>query len=343
MLVEVRLISAAKVDEKWLEAKVVDKNRGGVFAKLTSSPLERFWHFTDVRLIETHAQTTATIGEILRSHSAPELPRREPLPAPPALVAALVPRPASSPSAPLVRLTRPSIETTGQSVPPAPKAPEPERKAPVLISREDLEMPRRLPMRSSKDPNARETEVGLMVKGERQRRGLRQLDLAIQMFDMNFQPMLSKIEFGKVVATDDHLVRFAEVLKLDLDQLIAARDRDRASLAVLEQQREQQEKIEERRKRDRERKQVLREERTKAEGRGFVPRPAARIVESEPIAAPIQRAKPAAVPVAVQARRFLELADLVEALIEIVPMPTDSEMRKVWFRCARELFELAGS
>lgn len=37
-----------------------------------------------------------------------------------------------------------------------------------------------------------------------------------------------------------------------------------------------------------------------------------------------------------------DLADLVEALIELVPMPLDAELRKRWFQCATELFRLSG-
>lgn len=333
--IEVRIAGAA-VNAQWLQAKVINKNKGGCYCKLLTSSTERFFHWHDVRPLPNaeKPKITATIGEIIRSHSADELPRKTPMPPPPQLAQAIAPRPAP-PTTTLLR------------VPPAPPPPQ---KAAILISREDLFMSdpppanaraAALPIRGSKSREARDTEIGELIKGERLRRQITQLELAQLMNAASKSPSagavynsrISRIEFGKSLPTDDELVAFAEVLKLDLDALIAARDRDQA-----EQARFDAAKIEEARKqRARDERRAHRHAQALREGRVIHERPGGRkSIEAAPIPE-----KPA--PQKTKAARFVELAELVEAMIEIVPMPLDPELRKRWFQCVKELFKLSGA
>src|SRR6187402_2990586 len=110
MIVEVRLLSHAGAEEKWFQAKIKDTNKEGAYCQITGGTLTKFWHWREIRPCEATEQqrATATLGEVAQTHLKPvgDLPRREPLPAPPALRAALVVAQAPSPPPTLVRLTQ---------------------------------------------------------------------------------------------------------------------------------------------------------------------------------------------------------------------------------------------
>jgi len=118
MIVEVRLLSHAGAEEKWFQAKIKDTNKEGAYCQITGGTLTRFWHWREIRPCEATEQqrATATLGEVAQTHLKPvtDLPRREPLPAPPALRAALVVAQAPQAPAPLVRLTRPEQQQQAQ-------------------------------------------------------------------------------------------------------------------------------------------------------------------------------------------------------------------------------------
>src|SRR6187399_2309345 len=87
-IVEVRLLSHAGADEKWFQAKIKDTNKEGAYCQITGGTLTRFWHWREIRPCEATElpRASATLGEVVQSHLKPvEPPRREPLPAPPAL------------------------------------------------------------------------------------------------------------------------------------------------------------------------------------------------------------------------------------------------------------------
>jgi transcriptional regulator with XRE-family HTH domain len=143
---------------------------------------------------------------------------------------------------------------------------------------------------------------------------------------------LSNIETGFRRPGETEQLALVEVLKIDLAALIAACDQDDAKRAK-----------EKRNERERKNAQARRMERAAQLGRTIVPRtsayrPADAVMrEPAPRASPTPRA-PQAKP---RAQRYDGTEELIEALIEIVPMPIDADTRKAWFRCARELFRLS--
>lgn len=291
-IIEVRLISHAGAEPKWFRAKIKDTNKEGAYCQLLDSPHTRFWHWRDVRPCEETElpRVSASLGEVARLHEelhqATEQPRTAPLPPPPALVAALAPVAPISPPAPPVRLIREPAKV--------------ETPAPAPTGLVWVHAPAG-------------GELGTLIRAERMRRQMRQVELGklVTPNAGNLNAYISKVETGALLPTDDDLVVFAESLGLDLDTMIAARDRDKSKRVV-------QAKHEAHKKQDRERKRALRAEKIHAR-ESLAPTPA-----------PTRAA-------------FAELEDLIEALIAIVPMPGDSEQRRTWFRCARELFEIVRS
>jgi transcriptional regulator with XRE-family HTH domain len=305
--VEVRLLSHAGADERWFRAKIKDTNKEGAYCQIVDSPGSRFFHWREIRVCDETGlppRASATLGEVAQAHLRPvaELPRREPLPAPPALRAALVPAAPPSPPAPLVRLTRPEQQQQAQ-------------------------------------PDEPSLSAGEMIRQARQAAGLTQDALAAKLAAlMNDRSMnnkrLSTLETGSRAPSENEQLAIVEALGIDLAQLLAACERDAKT-------RERELKN----KRGRESAQRRRLERAQAEGREIAlrtsryrPRDAAPLV-------------PAATKPSTRASREARLAprssgqtleDLIDALIAIVPMPLDSDERKNWFRCARELFALSG-
>jgi len=311
-IVEVRLLSHAGADEKWFVAKIKDTNKEGAYCQITTGTLTKFWHWREIRpCSETELpRTSATLGEITQTHlkPAPELPRREPLPAPQALRAALVPASAPPPPAPLVRLTRPE---------PIIYEPKALGGVPIMQQAEPL-------------------TAGKMVRVARQAAGLTQEALAAKLTQLTKARIdhkrVSALETGFRPPSETEQIAIVEALGIDLAQLIAACERD-----ALEKEREV------RRRRSRESAQRLREQRAAAEGREIAHR-ASKYRAPDAVAAVTppstkqQALRRVAAPRAVASVQSLE--DLIEALIAIVPMPADADERKNWFRCARELFAL---
>jgi hypothetical protein len=151
---------------------------------------------------------------------------------------------------------------------------------------------------------------------------------------------LSSIETGLRAPSEAEQLALVDVLQIDLTALIAACGED-------EQRREQEKK----KQRDRARAQAQRLERAAEQGRTIIPRssiyrPAVAVA---PEAAP-EAVAPAPAPalsaprvsrVAPRGQRIGSVEDLVEELIGIVALPVDADMRRAWFRCARELFRLS--
>ena len=192
-------------------------------------------------------------------------------------------------------------------------------------------------MHSSAEPT-----TGEMIRQARQAAGLTQDGLALKLAKLMSEPnfnnkRLSSLETGFRAPTENEQLAIVEALGIDLAQLLAACERD-----AVRRERELKNK------RGRESAQRRRLERAQAEGREIAFR-ASRYRPSE--AAPLV---PAATKPSTKGVRDLvakktkswgsaqTLEDLIEALIAIVPMPSDSEERKAWFRCARELFALSG-
>jgi transcriptional regulator with XRE-family HTH domain len=310
-IVEVRLLSHAGADEKWFRAKIKDTNKEGAYCQIIDGPHTRFWHWREIRVCEaTTGLATATLGEIAKTHLKPvaELPRRDPLPAPPALRAALVVAQAPSPPAPLVMLNRAPQQQQQQA--------QPDETPPT---------------------------AGEMIRQARLRAALTQDGLAIKLGKLMGATVdnrrVSSLETGFRAPTENEQLAIVEALSIDLAQLLAACERD----AV---QREKELKL----KRSRESAQRRREEKARLEGREIAHRTSAyRPREAAPNVPPPTRA-----PAATKAVRDLvtkntqswgstqTLEDLIDALIAIVPMPSDADERKNWFRCARELFALSG-
>lgn len=309
-IIEVRLISHAGAGEKWHEAVIKDTNKYGAHCQLLNSPGQRFWHWRDVRpCARTEMpRVSASLGEVARLHQelqqATEPPRRTPLPAPPALVAALAPVPPVSPPATLVRLARPEPEKS-EPLPPFP-----------LDGRGAFRV-------------ESTSELGQLIRNERLRLRLSQRELGkiLTPHAGNVNSRISRIEVGDDIPNDDELLILADALRVDLDRLIAIRDRDRVAF-------DERKKREQKNKSARERIAARRQEKAAAEGREI--RHRSSLYRDAPSA-------PASKPIAASSQRFDVLEDFMEALIAIVPMPADSEQRRAWFRCARELFEIAGS
>jgi transcriptional regulator with XRE-family HTH domain len=174
-----------------------------------------------------------------------------------------------------------------------------------------------------------------MVRRARQAAGLTQDALAAKLAKLTGESgltnkRLSALETGFRPPTETEQIAIVEALGIDLAQLLAACERD----AV---RREEEAK----KARARENTQRRRAERAAAAGREIVPRASkyrpreAAIVVAPPAARVSKRA-----PVAPSGAGDT-LEDLIDALIAIVPMPSDREERQNWFRCARELFALS--
>jgi transcriptional regulator with XRE-family HTH domain len=302
MTVEVRLLSHAGAEEKWFPAKIKDTNKEGAYAQITGGSLTRFWHWREIRPCAATEQprASATLGEIAKTHLKPvaELPRRDPLPAPPALRAALVVAQPTSPPAPLVMLNR---------------APQQQQQA--------------------QPEETRPLTAGEMVREARKKAGLTQAALAQKlgklMNERTDDKRVSSLETGFRAPTETEQIAIVEALGIDLAQLLAACERD-----------ELQRELELKKKRSRESKQRKREERARLEGREIAHRTSPyRPREAAPNVPPPMRASTRREPPPTSGQT---LEDLIEALIAIVPMPADSDERKDWFRCARELYALSG-
>lgn len=199
--VEVKLVSHTGAEEKWLEAKIKDSNKEGAYCKITGGTLTRFWHWREIRpCAQTELpRATATLGEVAQAHLRPvELPRRDPLPAPPALRAALVPTPAPTPPVTLVRLTRPEPQQQQQSPP--------------------SEIPQ---------------TAGEMIRRGRMLAGLTQDALAGKLAKLTgdaglTNKRLSRLETGGLLPSETEQIAIVEALGIDLAQLIAACERDTA-------------------------------------------------------------------------------------------------------------------
>jgi len=178
--------------------------------------------------------------------------------------------------------------------------------------------------------------VGQMIGLARAAAGLTQTALATKLAKLANDPSLtnkrlSQLETGHRAPSEPEQLAIVEALGIDLAQLIAACERD----AVRREQ-------ELRNKRSRESAQRRRIERAAAEGRTITPRASAyRPREAATAVPPAKRESRRTAP----ARATVQagtLEELIEALIAIVPMPLDSDERKNWFKCARELFALSG-
>lgn len=192
-------------------------------------------------------------------------------------------------------------------------------------------------MQSSTEPTA-----GEMIRQARMKAALTQDALAPKLAKLMSEPSftnkrLSSLETGHRAPNENEQLAIAEALGIDLAQLLAACERD----AV-------QRDKELRNKRSRESAQRRREERARAEGREIAHRNSAyRPREAAPLVPAATKPSTRVVQDLVMKNTkswgsTKTLEDLIEALIAIVPMPTDSEERKSWFRCARELFALSG-
>jgi transcriptional regulator with XRE-family HTH domain len=218
MIVEVRLLSHAGAEEKWFQAKIKDTNKEGAYCQITGGTLTRFWHWREIRPCEATEQqrATATLGEVAQTHLKPvsDLPRREPLPAPPALRAALVPTAAPSPPASLVRLTRPEQQQQAQ-------------------------------------PDEPQT-AGEMIRRARMAAGITQGALADKIArltsDQSFtNKRLSAIEVGIRPPSEPEQLAIVEALGIDLAQLIAACERDAARRAREDKSKRERERAQRRR------------------------------------------------------------------------------------------------
>jgi len=305
-IVEVRLLSHAGADEKWFRAKIKDTNKEGAYCQIIDGPHTRFWHWREIRPCAATTGLGAisvTLGEVAQTHLKPvaELPRREPMPAPPALHAALVPVAPPSPPASLVRLTRPEQpEQQQQAQPP-------------------------------------ELTAGEMVRQARLAAGLTQEQAASKLSKLMNDPAftnkrLSSLETGFRAPTETEQIALIEGLGIDLAQLLAACERD----ATRRDREARNKRSRESAQRRREEKAQLAGREIAHRSSVYRPREVAPIVppptrESRRAPAAWRRASPSA----------QTLEDLIDALIAIVPMPLDAAERKDWFRCARELFALS--
>ncbi len=196
--VEVRLLSHTGAEAKWFEARIKDTNKEGAYCQVMGGSLTRFFHWREIRPCAATElpRASATLGEVAQTHLKPvvDLPRREPLPAPPALRAALVPAAAPTPPASLVRLTRPEQQQQ-QAQPSEPKT------------------------------------TGEMIRSARMAAGLSQEALAAKLAKLAgdsriTNKRLSTLETGFRPPSEPEQLALAEALGIDLAQLIAACESD---------------------------------------------------------------------------------------------------------------------
>jgi transcriptional regulator with XRE-family HTH domain len=202
--VEVRLVSHTGADERWFEAQIKDSNKEGAYCKISGGTLTRFWHWREIRPCAATElpRASATLGEIVQTHLKPveELPRRTPLPAPPALRAALVPALAPATPAPLVMLSR---------------APQQQQQA---------------------EPDEPLPTAGEMIRRARGAAGLTQDALAAKLAKLLSDPAftnkrLSSLETGFRAPSEAEQLAIVEALGIDLAQLLAACEGDAARRA----------------------------------------------------------------------------------------------------------------
>jgi len=186
--------------------------------------------------------------------------------------------------------------------------------------------------------SSEQSTAGDMVRLARFAAGYTQGALADKIAKLTSDPAftnkrLSAIEVGVRPPSEPEQLAIVEALGIDLAQLIAACERDAA--------RRERELTN---KRARESAQRRRLERAAIDGRTITPRTSKyrprEALLAAPSPTPAKREAPARK--ATRATEAGTLEDLIDALIAIVPMPLDSDERKNWFKCARELFALSG-
>ncbi len=320
-LVEVKILTLGGAEPKWVEARIRTTNKGGAYCKCVTG-LERFFHWNEVRPSKDSfdpAKPIASLGEIARG-----------LPALRALPPFLDVEPPTSkgrPDSVLIPIDKVRM--------PKPQ-PQPRTQQPKSTKRKKAPERRKEP-----DPDARVSAVGQMIYAERMRRNLNQIELAGMFLKyskatkggkMIFNSRISHIELGKTLPTDDELVGFAEVLKLDLDEMIEKRDQTDLAWAAA--------------------KLAAREAKHAAR---FAPPPAepepapGAEPEPEPPPPPPPReqtlvavpSRPAAVVAQPDAPRFQpDLAAFADGICSVSPIPTGLERRKEWFALVMQLYRL---
>ncbi len=184
-------------EQAWLPARIKNMNKGGAYC-ITDKGKETFAHWNDVRrpIDSDPAKPFGALGDIARFKTEKPQP------------------------APQLRALPPYLDQAPPP-PPAPPTPPP-RSGVLLISREDLGMPRRKQLTKHR-PNA----VSHMFREQRLGRGWTQIQLAESLSSKTLtvtDQKISKIELGKDTASDDVLLAFAALFALDLDKVMAARD-----------------------------------------------------------------------------------------------------------------------
>lgn len=367
-LIEVRLISHTGAEPRWVEARIKDTNKGGAFVKLVDGHLERFFKFTDCRPVQKPDtnKPIASLGEIAKGQFptlvAPVAPAQKPLPVFAPSVQSAPPMPAPVPQPPLVVFRRePPMPSEKNSRTPHPPTDGHGR----IITQTGIA--RALPSRVSRDPRAIGSRIGTLICETRKARGITQLGLADISTQKNrarkssavYNSRVSQIELGKSLPNDDELLGLAEALDISLEKLIDLRDTDQSEREA--EARAAKEQVERQRERE---DRAAREARDALRRAAVIPN-AARPYEPPPMQTtrrpdPVYYEPPPPPPepeqrlvsvrhaavtpasttiVAMQ----VEFAGFVESVIGLVPMPTDSELRKRWFACVMELYKLSGS
>jgi len=130
---------------------------------------------------------------------------------------------------------------------------------------------------------------------------------------------VSGFELGRRLPTDAELTVLAQVLGLSVQTLRGKREASREHTKIVD-------------------KAIY--EQQIATGKKKV---AFRLKPRHPAAAPVPVAAKAKAPKAKPAAAVPALADLVEQIDGIAPMPVDRDARRLWFRCVSELSRMAAS
>jgi transcriptional regulator with XRE-family HTH domain len=311
--VELKLISKAGAPATWVGGRIKNNvNKGGAYCR-TDTGLERFFHWSEMRAAPDDfdpAKPFGTLKEIARG-----------------VLRAVPSEPEPSTAAPQSSAERP---------------------ASLLISREDLGMPKKVnivPMQRRAATRSTErrtdTAIGEFLRNKRHERNWSQRDVAKAVSGPSssgqiWNTRVSKVEMGHSLPTDDELLSYAELYSIELEELMALRAKDERKA------RRQQ------RARGSESAESVVMPRAQQQGEQLpppptpAPAPETKTLSSRPEEPPVEflsKNKVVQQPVPLLQA---DLAAFTDHIAEISPIPIDADRRRVWVRLVVELFQLQG-
>lgn len=229
-----------------------------------------------------------------------------------------------------------------------------DRRSSQQKHRPPAELPSSAPPPPEFDPYRRRklqhksTQIGLLIRREREKMGLKQVDLAklLQVgkhgVTANYSARVSAFELGKAIPNDDELTALVETFNMEdrLDDLIRMRDSDlrapRARPTVLRDNKPPPAQAEDLNDGEEEDEDLEDEELDEEDDAAASSEPESATMRIEAHVQPPNPTPPTP-PVTDPASSYNEF---IESLDTVAPMPVDKEKRRLWLAMAAKLYEV---